>query len=455
MISDDERTMLHRLLIQHLLRRVPSPADMAFELEPCAFLKPGEVSVIEGGFVLPSSMVSETREIVQGLGVKWASHLPMNYEGDVKFRTLQRDEAPLCKLVAPWFVDFYIDKSEAPAKVKELLRRLNEASQGGFIFRGEPELYREVRSSLSRYWNTRSPEASRAIGEKTFAYLHEYLRGQIPSGFETPAARESLKIEMLMGLRHRGGVANVVDFSSEVWVAVFFACQEKPRVPGRIWGLDPNLYYDDVKIHWPSDNLPHTRWGRQAAVGVLPETGVVPTKYLEEIIRIEPQQKGALLDFLKTIGLGIPYLFPDFEGYISNHQDYFPLEALVYMMREQLILGDYSKVRHFAHTRIVREDEQGRIAGYYFRGLANACEGRLKGAIQDLETCSAKIYPPPPAYLGENLEVVRGALQGNGNRNYQGKKGQGPLNELKKKICMDVDEKLWSVSLSGFTFRKR
>ena len=428
-MSDEIQQFIDRQLPNSLqpICKVQDPSVFFYRAETVLPLREGQISFSQAGETFaPWDAAKRMAQDLHGLGI----HVEFDFESndadrtqDIKF-TLQHTGRPvyLYKCVAPWYVELYCKTPDLDPKTRQILHQLkiaSETEQGRFIFRGESELYPSVRSTLARYWNTDSPDALKIISEKNLVRARQYLKDQPPG-----------KIEMAAAIQHMGGVTNLIDFSTEIWVALAFACINERTPPrqsqtGRIWALDQSKKYDDMEIH-PLQNLtspiPQHRWERQAGVAVIPSTGTVLPDYLEEVVRIPPESKHYLNRFLDHINISPRTLFNDLEGYIRYEQDYAPIAALSHITIRLLKTGEHNRAFHLAESLTQLDSEINREAGYYFRGLCHAFEGKLKQANQDISKFIA-MRPSAPEYAKANQKLVQNALRNNQNRDYGGSKG--------------------------------
>ena len=259
-----------------------------------------------------------------------------------------------------------------------------------------------------------------------------------------------------------GGITNLVDFSTDIWVALFFACMDKPtssmisETIGRVWMLDANKNYDDMAIHRVAGRMspiPQERWSRQESVVVIPSTGTVPREYLTEVVRIDSKCKPHLIEFLRNIGINTSTLFNDLVGYIQYEQDYVPIEALSHMAMRLLKIGEYYRAYAIAESLTKHRNPINQEVGYYLRGLAGAFQGKLNQAIQDTDKFM-RLRRRAPSYVKQNYAILKQALIANQNRDY--KRSDNPqLRRSLQHIRLEIDKSLWSIQLGQMTFMER
>ena len=127
------------------------------------------------------------------------------------------------------------------AKITEVV---NASTTGDYIYRGEPECYEKVCSTLYReYPHTEGTHfdivsAQETILEEAKAYISR-----------TDDIDETDDIEILTELQHFGGRTNLIDFTEDYLIALFFACDGSHDKDGRVILLKRES--DDYEIRRP------------------------------------------------------------------------------------------------------------------------------------------------------------------------------------------------------------
>ena len=117
-------------------------------------------------------------------------------------------------------------------RILEIISEIGKKSENGdYIYRGEPECYPKVSSALYRKLEESKIEHPERIVEQVqeaeLAEAKNYI-------YETD------QFELLTQLQHFGGKTNLIDFTTDYYIALFFACNGYPDENGRIILQDKN-----------------------------------------------------------------------------------------------------------------------------------------------------------------------------------------------------------------------
>ena len=121
------------------------------------------------------------------------------------------------------------------SKVREKLQEIEDKTLGGnYIFRGEPKCYTEVSSGLWRGYQQilrDDLDIERIQKEIVINHARQHIAGSI-SNNNLGFGHSDLQI--LIQLQHYGGKTNLIDFTTDVRVALFFACDGFHDEVGRV-----------------------------------------------------------------------------------------------------------------------------------------------------------------------------------------------------------------------------
>ncbi len=199
-------------------------------------------------------------------------------------------------------------------RILEIIRRIAETTtDGDFIYRGEPQHYEKVSSSLWR-------ECRKEIGTEEFDI--EAIQGQMLQ-VAKDYTHETDNFEILTELQHYGGHTNLIDFTIDSHIALFFACDGSHDKLGRIILLKRSEGIDsEYRIDKPRN--PQNRIIAQKSIFVQPPKGYIePEQFVE--INIPELLKKPMLDYLqKHHGISTQNIYNDLHGFIRNqhiHQE--------------------------------------------------------------------------------------------------------------------------------------
>ena len=153
---------------------------------------------------------------------------------------------------------------------KDIQRRIREkiseiedkSANGDYIYRGEPKRYRKVSSTLYRryakeieveYFDIEVVQDEMLTEAKHYVY-------------------EKDEFEILTQLQHYGGKTNLIDFTNDYLIALFFACDGFPNNGGRVILLEKN---EMIKDYINEPQSPINRVRDQKSVFVQPPKGFI------------------------------------------------------------------------------------------------------------------------------------------------------------------------------------
>ena len=190
-------------------------------------------------------------------------------------------------------------------KINEIARK---SDTGNYIYRGEPAHYGRVSSGLYRQYFEHDIQAEHfnvaVVQAEILEAAHDY----------TPHKMDNF--EILATLQHFGDKTNLIDFTTDYLVALFFACDGKPDEPGRVILLprepegDPKPY----KVEKPPRTI--RRAETQKSIFVQAPKGFVDP---DRIVTIPAHLKSDLLDYLRNHhDISTKTIYNDLQGFIEN-----------------------------------------------------------------------------------------------------------------------------------------
>ena len=280
--------------------------------------------------------------------------------------------------------------------VEKFLNRILRACEGKrYLFRGTTQTHSErgadeINSSLYRW----------ARGEDVFheKYRPLNVEKKILEKAERHFADRTSNIEMLTDLQHFHGKTNLIDFSRNPYIALFFSCygdEEHHKEDGELILLDstrigekPDVVYaelqsssDPFSIEPANTQSSQKRVTFQSSVFVYPPSGYI-NKDLCKIIQVPAYLKESILDHLQKIhNIYADTIYNDLIGFIANEKNYETASV-------SLSKGVALHYKNEYEEAIEKYDEAIElnpffVEAYNSRGLAKEKLGRYQEAIAD------------------------------------------------------------------------
>ena len=264
-------------------------------------------------------------------------------------------------------------------RVLGILSEITEKSDGdGFIFRGEPEHYDKVSSSLFRRY-------SNDHGEDFDIETVQQERLKDAKKHTGPAD----DYEILTFLQHFGGETNLIDFTYDRNVALFFACNASHDRDGRVILL---LKRDDEKefcIREPWN--PRNRVIAQNSVFVQPKKGFVKP---DGEINIPKELKRSILTYLQNNhGIVKEKIYNDLHGYIQlNAQSNETTTLSIRLNFKQKDLCEGMDKLHTLHQLQTKPSDM--FKGALFASKYNGNPDRIAQAAHSLREILYPLFKP-------------------------------------------------------------
>ena len=246
-------------------------------------------------------------------------------------------------------------------KIQEIVK---ESDDGDYIYRGEPECYDHVSSNLWRKY--------RKIDAENFdieVVQNDLLKAA--KGF----ARETDDHAILAQIQHYGGETNLIDFTTDYLIALFFACDSHNDKDGRIILLQKPTS-DIVK-----PQIPVNRVIAQKSIFVRPPKGFIePNK----TIIILKSLKQSFLEYLRNRhGITAETIYNDVHGFIKYQNIHQSAYVEFYAGLTWEDKKDYLKaIEHYSNA-IGLNPELYRA--YNNRGTTYLSKAELDRAIEDFD----------------------------------------------------------------------
>ena len=218
-------------------------------------------------------------------------------------------------------------------ELNRILEIINDIVQlsvdGDYIYRGEPECYKKVTSTLYRELKkvkvkyTDIADVQTEIVNAAKAYTDE-----------------SDGSEILTVLQHYGGKTNLIDFTTDYYVALFFACYGQPDKSGRVVILEKDEIVKGM-LRLPGDQEHGAK--DQKGVFIEPTKDYIEQKY--DIVCIPNDLKLFMLDHLREAhDIRPETIYNDLHGFISSQNAYWMAYREFFNGRSEKDKGDEAKI---------------------------------------------------------------------------------------------------------------
>ena len=269
--------------------------------------------------------------------------------------------------------DTQTDLSRVLAKIAEIA---GKAADGDYIYRGESKFHDKVSSSLYREHphiegvHFDIVEAQEIILEEAKAYIGA-----------TDDIDETDNIGILTQLQHFGGKTNLIDFTEDYLIALFFACDGSHEEEGRVILLKRES--NNYEVEKPRRII--DRVESQKSVFVESPEGFIQP---DIVVPIPVDLKMPILNYLRKYHrISIETIYNDLHGFIRRSAYTELLKGITYHgkvdeaeTREKKDEHLENAIRHYTEALKLKPDLW---SIYTNRGAAYADKGEFDAAIQD------------------------------------------------------------------------
>jgi tetratricopeptide (TPR) repeat protein len=261
--------------------------------------------------------------------------------------------------------------SRALKKIQEIAEK---SADGDYIYRGEPKHYDKVSSSLYRKHSDIEPKHFKIVQDEILKLAKRYTS-------------ENKPFEILAELQHYGGATNLIDFTSDYLIALFFACEGSDfrYEDGRVILLKKTKEING-QIGLPQN--PKNRVIAQKSIFVQPPSGFIKA---DHIVNIPKDLKQPMLDYLrKCHGIYIETIYNDLHGFIKYQNVHQSAYTELYIGRTDQSEKRYTQaIEHY--TKAIEINPQMAFA-YYNRGNAKSDMKNYEEALKDYKT-AIQLFP--------------------------------------------------------------
>ncbi len=221
--------------------------------------------------------------------------------------------------------------NDKPRTVQDIIREIEEKSKGGgYIYRGERKLNEappyngKVSSNLWREYGIEDEQFDIELVQKELLAAAKKHTGDLPQDFRLDVmappnvivelTEEARNFEILTEIQHYGGKTNLIDFTTDYFIALFFACDGRYDEDGRII-LQKT---DEISGMIANPRNPRHRVIVQKSVFIRPPRGFIEP-HKSDIVTIPANLKEPLLQHLRNYhGIFTEAIYNDIHGFIRN-----------------------------------------------------------------------------------------------------------------------------------------
>ena len=199
----------------------------------------------------------------------------------------------------------------SPTDIMDKIGEIGQtAAIGNYIYRGETKLnprvssrlYREFQRNWQEGWDIEWIQTTELYDAKKFTDKKDDLT-------------------ILTEIQHYGGATNLIDFTTDYLIALFFACDGDHQEDGRLILLKKHSM---MRAHLYRPSSPANRVISQKSIFVRPPLGYIEDEYFEALT-IPGYLKEGILDHIRNAhGIHTESIYNDLHGFIRDraiHQE--------------------------------------------------------------------------------------------------------------------------------------
>ena len=254
----------------------------------------------------------------------------------------------------------------ALSRILELIHEIVEKSaNGNCIYRGEPEHYDKVSSALYR-----SSPSEFDSGKYDLERLNDENLENVRNHIHD---HETENFELLTELQHYGSQTNLIDFTTDYHIALFFACNGSHDKDGRVIVLQRSEDIDE-KYRVKRPLKPLNRVMAQKSIFTQPHKGFIDPNDLITVTVPANLKQWILIHLRKFQDISTQSIYNDLHGFIRNKNLRYSREAMF-----PLVLAEIN-LEHIADKNLPNEKWQAA-----HREVIEGCTKRLQYSPYEVE----------------------------------------------------------------------
>ena len=280
-----------------------------------------------------------------------------------------------------------LDKIRSIAKSLSYTNKRAQSLSERILFRGESECHKEISSGLYRQLHE--------IKNINFDIMDAQKRQLAIAKTYT---KNTDDFEILSQIQHLGGKTNLIDFTTDLNIALFFACCHAPDKDGRI------IFFPHFMSRNKKEYFIHSAIEPSNMIDVQKSVFVIPTKgYIQEdtiIVRIPAKLKKEILDHLQLLyGMEASTVYNDLSGFIRDQEKFKDYEAEFYAALSYYDKGEYTKTIEHCTNYIKHPStlwRRGQV--YWLRSITYIKLGKKEKAFEDYRSFKSRDWPDKPEF---------------------------------------------------------
>lgn len=286
--------------------------------------------------------------------------------------------------------------------LSRLINRAHELGTQG-IYRGEPECFPRISSGLYRHLHAIDDQYF-DIGSAQQRWIERARR----------YAPHLSHVDVLTSLQHLGGKTNLIDFTRDLNIALFFGSYLSPDKDGRVILMEePPVRRDDREVFAPYKLVPRgnpaSMTDVQKSVWVEPRRGYIDDEGVT-IIEIPSALKPEILSHLEVVyGVEASTVYNDLSGFIRDQDQILDHEAEWHAGVRACEAGQYESALDF-FDRYEQLRQPPRVDLRYHRAIASWYANRREEALADITEFRSR-SPRDARAFPEEMETAYAALR--------------------------------------------
>ena len=221
--------------------------------------------------------------------------------------------------------------NDKPPTIQDIIHEIEQKSKGGgYIYRGERKLHKEhpykgkVSSNLWREYGIEEGHFNIELVQKEMLAAVKKHTGDLPQDFRLDviaspytvdeSTQKAIDFEILTEIQHYGGKTNLIDFTTDYFIALFFACDGHHDEDGRV--ILQKI--DEIRSMIEHPQNPQHRVIAQKSIFIKPPKGFIEPRE-DEIVIIPSHLKQTMLEHLRNYhAIFTETIYNDLHGFIRN-----------------------------------------------------------------------------------------------------------------------------------------